>query len=357
MKIVLGLSGGVDSSVAAYILKEQGHEVIGVFMKNWEEKDENGRCTSDVDFLDAQSVAGKLGIPFYSVNYAKEYYDRVFKYFLSEYEKGRTPNPDVLCNREIKFGPFLDFAEKIGADMIATGHYCKIVEKDGKKYLAKPKDLNKDQTYFLNQLSYRQLDKVLFPLCDIEKPEVRIIAEKLQLQTAKKKDSTGICFIGERNFRNFLSTYLPNQKGEIRTLDNRLVGEHLGLMYYTIGQRKGLDIGGVKGFDNGRWFVVKKDLKNNILFVENGEDDNLYSSGCISNDFNFITCKPNKTTLDCYVKTRYREPDQKATIQVENGKVTAKFFKPIRAVTEGQYLVVYDDGLCLGGGSIDEIIK
>ncbi len=359
MKVVLGLSGGVDSSVAAYLLKEQGHDVIGVFMKNWDEKDENGRCTSDVDYADAQSVAAKLRIPFYGVNYAKEYYDRVFRYFLSEYEKGRTPNPDVLCNREIKFGPFLDFAMSIGADMIATGHYCKIVEKDGLKYLAKPKDLNKDQTYFLNQLSYAQLDKVLFPLADVEKPEVRRIAEELGLSTAKKKDSTGICFIGERNFRNFLSTYLPNTPGDMVTPDGTKVGEHIGLMYYTLGQRKGLNIGGLRGFDNGRWFVVEKDLENNRLIVENGEDDKLYSSSCTCNEFRFITETPENGTFRCKIKTRYRQPDQDATAIYIAGKLECSFDRPQRAVTPGQYLVVYseDGSLCLGGGAIDETQK
>ncbi len=359
MKVVLGLSGGVDSSVAAYILKEQGHEVIGVFMKNWDEKDENGRCTSDVDYADAKSVAAKLHIPFYGVNYAKEYYDRVFKYFLAEYEKGRTPNPDVLCNREIKFGPFLDFAMSIGADMIATGHYCKIVEKDGLKYLAKPKDLNKDQTYFLNQLSYSQLDKVLFPLADIEKPKVREIAEKLGLSTAKKKDSTGICFIGERNFRNFLQNYLPNTPGDMVTPDGIKVGEHIGLMYYTLGQRKGLNIGGLKGFDNGRWFVVDKDLKSNRLIVENGEDDKLFSTACVCNEFHFITKTVEEKDFRCKIKTRYRQPDQNATATFINGKLVCNFDEPQRAVTPGQYLVVYseDGSLCLGGGAIDEITK
>lgn len=359
MKVVLGLSGGVDSSVAAYLLKEQGHDVIGVFMKNWDEKDENGRCTSDVDYADAQSVAAKLGIPFYGVNYAKEYYDRVFKYFLSEYEKGRTPNPDVLCNREIKFGPFLDFAMTIGADMIATGHYCKIVEKDGLKYLAKPKDLNKDQTYFLNQLSYAQLDKVLFPLADIEKPAVREIAGKLELSTAKKKDSTGICFIGERNFRNFLKNYLPNTPGDMVTPDGVKVGEHIGLMYYTLGQRKGLNIGGLKGFDNGRWFVVDKDLKNNVLIVENGEDDKLYSTSCECNEFHFITKTPEEEEFSCMIKTRYRQPDQKAVARIDGNRLICKFEAPQRAVTPGQYLVVYsaDGSLCLGGGAIDVVEK
>lgn len=355
MKVVLGLSGGVDSSVAGYLLKKQGHDVIGVFMKNWEEKDENGRCTSDQDYEDARKVATKLDIPFYSVNYAKEYWDKVFQYFLEEYKKGRTPNPDVLCNREIKFGPFLEYAEKIGADCIATGHYCKITQVDGLKYLSKPRDLNKDQTYFLNQLSYSQLDKVMFPLDEIEKPQVRQIAEELGLSTATKKDSTGICFIGERNFKNFLKEYLPAQKGEIRSVDGKAIGFHEGLMYYTIGQRKGLDIGGVKGFD-GRWFVVKKDLINNVLYVQNGDDKELMNNTCSCNDFNFITKAPEQKEFDCMTKCRYRQQDARAHITVCDNKVTAKFDTPQRAVTEGQYLVLYTfDGLCLGGGAIDSV--
>ncbi len=358
MRVVLGLSGGVDSSVAGYLLKKQGHDVIGVFMKNWEEKDDNGRCTSDIDFEDARKVAAKLDIPFYGVNYSKVYWDKVFSYFLEEYKKGRTPNPDVLCNREVKFGPFLDYAKTIGADYIATGHYCKKVVVEGKEFLAKPTDLNKDQTYFLNQLSYNQLSSVLFPLDEVEKPEVRAIAEELGLATATKKDSTGICFIGERNFRNFLQNYLPAQKGEMRTLDGIIIGEHMGLMYYTLGQRKGLDIGGIKGFDNGRWFVVKKDMENNILYVQNGEGEELMSNACRCDDFHFITELPKESRFKCKVKCRYRQPDEDAevTVSLVEGKVQvfAEFAMPQRAVTEGQYLVVYTDtGLCLGGGAID----
>lgn len=357
MRVVLGLSGGVDSSVAGYILKKRGYDVIGVYMKNWEEKDGSGRCTDNVDYEDAKNVAAKLGIPFYSVNYAKEYWDRVFTYFLDEYKRGRTPNPDVLCNREIKFGPFLDYAKKIGADMIATGHYCKIIEKDGLKYLAKPKDLNKDQTYFLNQITYNQLDSVLFPLEDIEKPEVRRIADELGLSTAEKKDSTGICFIGERNFRNFLQTYIPNKKGDIRTLEGNKIGEHLGLMYYTLGQRKGLNIGGVKGYPDARWFVVKKDLEGNILYVQNGDGKELMNNSCVSNDFKFISKKPEETEFYCQTKCRYRQKDQRAKITIDGNKVKAEFDRPQRAITPGQYLVLYteDGSICLGGGQIDKV--
>ena len=254
--VVVGISGGVDSSVAAYLLKQQGYNVIGLFMVNWEEDDEDGVCTAQNDYEDVKRVCSKLEIPYYTVNYAKEYYNKVFEYFLEQYKKGRTPNPDVLCNKEIKFGPFLDFAKKLGADYIATGHYAKKEEKDGLFYLKKAKDLNKDQSYFLNQLSQAQLKEVLFPLEDIEKPEVRKIAEKLELSTAQKKDSTGICFIGERNFKKFLKNYLPAKSGEIRTLDNKVVGTHDGLMYYTLGQRRGLGIGGKHG-GNGALLLIK----------------------------------------------------------------------------------------------------
>ncbi len=241
MRIVVGISGGVDSSVAAYLLKEQGHDVIGLFMVNWEEKD--GSCTAEEDYEDVKRVCNNIGIPYFSVNYSKEYYDRVFSYFLEEYKNGRTPNPDVLCNREVKFGPFLEQALRLGADKIATGHYAKKIEKDGKFYLAKASDLNKDQSYFLNQLNQKQLESVIFPLEDIDKPKVREIASKLNLSTATKKDSTGICFIGERNFKNFLKGFLPAQPGEIRELNENVIGRHDGLMYYTLGQRRGLNIG------------------------------------------------------------------------------------------------------------------
>ena len=245
MRVVLGISGGVDSSVAGYLLKQQGYDVVGLFMVNWEEKD--GTCTAEIDYEDVKRVCNKLSIPYFSVNYAKEYYDRVFTYFLDEYKKGRTPNPDVLCNREIKFGPFLEQAKKLGADMIATGHYARKIEKDGKFYLAKAKDLSKDQSYFLNQLSQKQLASVVFPLEDIEKTQVREIAKKLELSTAEKKDSTGICFIGERNFKKFLKDFLPAKAGDIVDINGNVVGKHDGLMYYTLGQRRGLNIGGKAG--------------------------------------------------------------------------------------------------------------
>ena len=353
MRVVVGISGGVDSSVAAYLLKKQGHEVIGLFMINWDEND--GQCTAMEDYEDVKRVCEKIGIPYYSVNYAKEYYDRVFTYFLDEYKKGRTPNPDVLCNREIKFGPFLEKAKSLGADMIATGHYAKTITKDGYTYLCKAKDLSKDQSYFLNQLSQYQLSSVLFPLADLEKKEVREIAKELGLSTAEKKDSTGICFIGERNFKNFLKQYLPAQKGEIRTLDEKVVGTHDGLMYYTIGQRRGLNLGGTHDGNGERWFVLKKDLKNNVLYVSQGECEELFSNGLYADTMNWIPKLPEEKEFECFAKFRYRQPDQKAKETILDAKkIKVDFAEPQRAITEGQFVVLYDEnGVCYGGGIID----
>ena len=354
MRIVVGISGGVDSSVAAYLLKKQGHDVIGLFMINWDEQD--GQCTAEEDYEDVKRVCTKIGIPYFSVNYSKEYYDRVFKYFLDEYKAGRTPNPDVLCNREIKFGPFLEKAKQLGADMIATGHYAKTIQKDGKTYLLKAKDLTKDQSYFLNQLSQAQLSSVIFPLADIEKTEVRKIAKELGLSTAEKKDSTGICFIGERNFKNFLKTYLPAKPGEIRTLDEKVVGHHDGLMYYTIGQRRGLNLGGTKDKNEQRWFVLKKDLKNNVLYVSHGECETLFSKGLYADTFNWIPEMPQEKEFDCFAKFRYRQSDQKVHVKViDKTHIQVDFFEPQRAITEGQFVVLYtEEGFCLGGGIIDK---
>ena len=351
--VVIGMSGGVDSSVAALLLKQQGYNVIGLYMLNWEENDENGCCTAEDDYADVRRVCSLIDIPYYTVNFAKEYMDRVFSYFLAEYNAGRTPNPDVLCNREIKFGPFLQEAKRLGADYIATGHYCKISHENGVHLLQKAKDQNKDQTYFLNQLSQTQLADVLFPLQDMEKPEIRKIAEEYNLATAKKKDSTGICFIGERNFRKFLSSYLPACKGKICDLSGRVVGEHLGLMYYTLGQRRGLELGGIKGEDQGRWFVVRKDLEKNILYVSHGDESPLFSKSCEVDGFNWIPCQPDKKTFTCTAKFRYRQPDQPVEVTIKpNGGVHIQFTEPQRAVTEGQYAVLYDGINCLGGGVI-----
>jgi tRNA-specific 2-thiouridylase len=364
------MSGGVDSSVVALLLKEQGYSVVGVYMNNWEENDPNGVCTSAQDYADVKRVAGAIGIPYYSVNYAKQYMDNVFSEFLSEYKAGRTPNPDVLCNREIKFGPFLDMAKMLGAKKVATGHYANVEEDNGKFYLKKALDQNKDQTYFLNQLSQAQLSMAMFPIGNMTKPEIRKIAEENNLSTAKKKDSTGICFIGERNFKKFLSTYLPAQKGNI--VDKRtgkVVGTHDGLMYYTLGQRKGLGIGGGHGTTGESWFVVDKDLSTNTLYVTEGEGKELLSTGLVSGKFNWIPQKPEKQEFDCYAKFRYRQPDQKVHVRInDDGTITCTFAEYQRAVTPGQYVVLYgsktgdckslsDAQYCLGGAVINSVTK
>ncbi len=357
--IVVGMSGGVDSSVVAQLLKNQGHKIIGLFMKNWEEKDENGVCTSEQDFSDVKSVCSQIGIPYYSINFAKEYMDRVFSHFLEEYGAGRTPNPDVLCNREIKFGPFLEYAKKLGAEKIATGHYAQVEEKDGLFYLKKAVDQNKDQTYFLNQLNQYQLSQVIFPIGHLTKPELRKLAEEYNLSTSHKKDSTGICFIGERNFKNFLKEYLPAKAGKILDYKTKKeLGKHDGLMYYTLGQRKGLGIGGQTEGSGEAWFVCEKDLKNNVLYVTQGNQDILYSKGLKSGIINWIPQKPEQTNFDCYAKFRYRQPEQKVNVTINaDGTTLVKFYEPQRAVTPGQYVVFYDDTYCLGGGVIEEVLK
>ena len=347
------MSGGVDSSVAALLLKRQGYDVIGLYMVNWEEEGENGCCTAEADYEDVKRVCNKIGIPYYSVNFAREYAERVFRYFLEEYARGRTPNPDVLCNREIKFGPFKEYARALGAEYIATGHYCDILHEGGKHYLLKAADANKDQTYFLNQVTQEQFENVLFPLGKMKKGEVRAIAEQYGLSTAKKKDSTGICFIGERNFRNFLKTYLPARPGKIVTTDGKEVGEHIGLMYYTLGQRKGLDIGGQKGDGGGRWFVIEKDMKNNVLYVAHGSEEKLYSKGCTVTGFNWIPAPPEEKEFSCTAKFRYRQGEQGVKVTLnKDGGARVDFDQPQRAVTPGQYAVFYDEKRCLGGGVI-----
>lgn len=354
-KVVLGMSGGVDSSVAAYLLKKQGYNVVGVFMKNWDEKDDNGVCTAVDDYEDVRLVCQKLDIPYYTVNFVKEYWDRVFKYFLAEYRKGRTPNPDVMCNKEIKFKAFLDFAMQIGADYIAMGHYAKVDFHDGEYRLLRGDDPNKDQTYFLCQLNQKQLSKSMFPVGDIEKSEVRRIAKEQDLATASKKDSTGVCFIGERNFRQFLNNYLPAKSGPIKTPEGKVLGEHVGLMHYTLGQRKGLGIGGA----GEPWFVVNKDLKTNTLFVVQGEmDPRLYSLGLKATDINWISEKEKPQTFRCTAKFRYRQPDQGVTVHIKNNNCAmVEFHEPQKAITPGQEVVFYDGPVCLGGGIIDAYYK
>ena len=354
--VVVGMSGGVDSSVSALLLKEQGYNVVGLYMNNWEEKDECGACTGEEDFADVRRVCNAIDIPYYSVNFAKEYMDRVFSYFLDEYKKGRTPNPDVLCNREIKFKDFKEEAFRLGADYIATGHYCDILHQNGVHYLLKAKDQNKDQTYFLNQLSQNQLANVLFPLGKLDKSEVRAIAEKYGLATATKKDSTGICFIGERNFRNFLLNYIPAKQGKIMTYDGKVLGEHLGLMYYTIGQRRGLNIGGQKDDDGSRWFVIEKDLQNNILYVAHGSEDKLYSKGLIMNECNWIPSQPLEKEFTCTAKFRYRQPEQKCKVIIGQNEIKVEFEERQRAITEGQFAVFYKNDMCIGGGVIEKAV-
>ena len=356
-RVVVGMSGGVDSSVVALLLQQQGYDVIGLFMNNWEEEDENGCCTSVEDWQDVVGVCGKLGIPCYSVNFAKEYMDRVFKHFLSEYKKGRTPNPDVLCNREIKFAPFREHAISLGADLIATGHYCAVGSYNGEVILKKAKDKGKDQTYFLNQVRTEQLNNVIFPLGDMDKSEVRRLAEQYGLVTAKKKDSTGICFIGERNFKPFLQKYLPAQKGKIQDVNGVVVGEHSGLMYYTLGQRKGLGIGGIQGQEQARWYVVEKRLNDNVLVVSCGEGEELLTNSMLGSGLNIIGSW-SETDFDCTVKLRYRQDEQNAHATIlQNGKIHITYAQPQRAVTPGQYAVLYHNDRCLGGAVIDETFK
>ncbi|WP_164668518.1 tRNA 2-thiouridine(34) synthase MnmA [Virgibacillus doumboii] len=353
-RVVVGMSGGVDSSVAALLLKEQGYDVVGIFMKNWDDTDEFGVCTATEDYDDVVRVCNQLDIPYFAVNFEKQYWDKVFTYFLDEYKAGRTPNPDVVCNKEIKFKAFLEHALSLGADYLATGHYAQVRINDGKVEMLRGVDDNKDQTYFLNQLTEDVLEKVMFPLGNMDKKEVREIAYEHGLVTATKKDSTGICFIGERNFKEFLSEYLPAQPGLMKTLTGIEKGKHDGLMYYTIGQRQGLGIGGA----GDPWFVVGKNLDENVLYVEQGfENEKLYSDGLIATDVNWINETDDKT-ITCTAKFRYRQKDSAVTVtKLENGKVHVEFKETQRAITPGQSVVFYDGEVCLGGGTIDEVLK
>ena len=356
MRIVVGMSGGVDSAVSALLLKRAGHDVIGVFMKNWEEKDDEGVCTATADWQDVQECCEKIDIPYYSVNFAKEYRERVFSLFLDEYRKGRTPNPDVLCNREIKFKAFLDFAMKLGAERLATGHFCRLREEaDGVKLL-RGVDANKDQSYFLYMLTQPPLRKAVFPVGGLTKGEVRALAEEAGLPVAKKRDSTGVCFIGERDFKPFLQGFLPAQPGPIVTEAGETLGRHDGLMYYTLGQRRGLGIGGQKGGDGGRWFVIEKDLENNRLVVAQGEDSpKLYTTRCRASQATWIAGRAPAASFDCTAKYRYRQPDQRVHVEVgEGGELLVTAYEPQRAVTPGQSVVLYDGEVCLGGAIADE---
>jgi tRNA-uridine 2-sulfurtransferase len=354
-KVIVGMSGGVDSSVAALLLKHQGYRVEGLFMKNWDEDDGTEYCTAKVDFADAQAVADKLDIPLHGANFAAEYWDHVFEHFLAEYKAGRTPNPDILCNREIKFKAFLEYALLLEADYIATGHYTRRGEADGKSTLLKGLDANKDQSYFLHAVGYAELEKSLFPVGAIAKPEVRRLALKHGLATARKKDSTGICFIGERRFKDFLQQYLPAQPGEIHSLDGALVGTHEGLMYHTIGQRQGLRIGGLAQREEAPWYVVEKDLVHNVLVVAQGNDHPaLFSSSLYAGEIYWVSGAAPPLPLQCTAKVRYRQPDQACTLthSTEQG-YCVDFETPQRAITPGQSVVFYQGERCLGGGVIE----
>lgn len=369
MKVLVGLSGGVDSAIAAYLLKKQGYEVTGCFMRNWDAFANNdylgnptindNQCPQEKDYDDAKKVADKLGIPLLRVDFIKEYWDHVFSFFISEYESGRTPNPDILCNKYIKFDAFLKFAKDNGFDKIAMGHYAKVTSKEGINYLCKCKDQNKDQTYFLSQINEEQISSCLFPLGDIEKPEVRKIAHELGLESVMdKKDSTGVCFIGERNFREFLKNYIPAQKGNIIDIDTgKIIGTHKGVFYYTIGQHKGLGIGGISGETASGWFIVKKDAKNNILYVTRGDTQKyLMSNKCIVRKLNIIN-KNEVFPQKVGVKFRYRQKDHPAIIDLKNNEIICSY-DYYKAVTPGQEAVFYNkDGLLIASGTIDEVYR
>ncbi len=356
--VIVGMSGGVDSSVAAWLLKQEGYQVIGLFMKNWEDDDDDEFCSTRQDWLDAVSVADLIGIDIEAVNFATEYKDRVFAEFLREYAAGRTPNPDVLCNAEIKFNAFLDHAIALGAQMIATGHYARVQQAPNGSYeLLKAKDLSKDQSYFLHRLSQQQLSRSLFPLGHLPKTEVRQIAAQIGLPNASKKDSTGICFIGERPFRDFLNRYLPTQPGPIKTPDGKVVGEHIGLAFYTLGQRKGIGLGGSRNGSGEPWFVAAKQVTDNTLYVVQGHDHPwLTSSSLKAQNVSWIAGTPPSAPNPLQAKTRYRQVDAQCTLtSTEAGGFSLHFAQPQWAVTPGQSAVLYNGEVCLGGGIIDYV--
>ena len=345
--VVVGMSGGVDSSVVALMTKLQGYRVIGLFMKNWDETNPDGTCPADHDYQDVIKVCEKLDVPYYSVNFVKEYWDGVFSEFLSDYKKGFTPNPDILCNREIKFKVFYQRARLLGADFLATGHYCQL---QGDK-LAKAVDQNKDQTYFLYAVNKDVFKHVLFPIGHLPKPKVRELADRFDLATKAKKDSTGICFIGERNFKNFLSQYIESQKGNFVDLQGKILGKHDGVCFYTLGQRKGMGIGG----PGEAWFVVGKNFEKNEVILAQGDDHPaLYADGLTALELNWLTEIP-QTPFKCKAKVRYRQQEQGCTVSLENGVASVVFDNPQRAMTPRQSIVFYQGELCLGGGIISEI--
>ena len=369
IKVMVGLSGGVDSAIAAYLLLKEGYDVSAGFMRNWDAIANgdflgnptlnNDCCPQEADYYDAVKVAEKLGIKLYRIDFVKEYWDDVFSYFLDEYKKGRTPNPDIFCNKYIKFDKFLKFAKDNGFDYIATGHYAKRVDKeDGSVEMHKSFDKNKDQTYFLSQVNQTQLSSCLFPLGDIEKPEVRRLAKELDLEVATKKDSTGVCFIGERNFKQFLNNYLPSKRGDIVDVaTSKVVGHHDGVLYYTLGQRRGLGIGGIKGIDPISWFVVGKDVKKNILYVSQGdENEYLMSDRALIKMINWINGEKPKEAIHVGCKFRYRQPDLGVTLKfIDEDSVELLYDAPYKAVTPGQAAVFYEGDRCLGGGIIESI--
>ncbi len=357
-KVIVGMSGGVDSSVAALLLLEQGYRVEGLFMKNWEEDDGTEYCTAKEDFADAQAVADKLGIVLHGANFSAEYWDNVFEYFLAEYKAGRTPNPDILCNREIKFKAFLEYAMQLEANYIATGHYARLGKENGKATLLKGVDSNKDQSYFLHAVGHSELEKTLFPIGEIKKSEVRRLASKHGLAIANKKDSTGICFIGERRFKDFLQQYLPAQPGAIQSLEGTTLGTHQGLMYHTIGQRQGLGIGGLAHHKEAPWYVLDKDLARNVLLVGQGNDHPaLFKSSLSVSEIYWVAEEAPMMPLRCAAKVRYRQPDQACTLSdSRHCGYRVDFAHPQRAITPGQSVVFYQNGRCLGGGVIDSMV-
>ena len=358
-KVVVGMSGGVDSSVAAHLLKQQGYDVCGIFMKNWRETNPEFPCTATEDARDALGVCDTLGIELDAVDFSNEYWQRVFAYFLDEYRRGRTPNPDILCNKEIKFKAFLDHALAQGADCIATGHYARIQQTDEGYQLLKGRDPAKDQSYFLYTLGQAQLARSLFPVGELQKSEVRRIAREQGFTNAAKKDSTGICFIGERDFNKFLSHYMPAQPGDIRTPDGQYLGSHDGLMYYTLGQRKGIGIGGRKGMDESPWYVVEKDMTNNVLVVTQGHDHPLlHQRGLQAGTMHWVAGEPPALPLRCRAKTRYRQTERDCVVSREGSDAyLVQFDEAQRAVTPGQSVVFYQGDECLGGGVIEKILN